>query len=219
MIDALSHNIFLWPVILSGLIALVISAERFGYLLFRATIATGPFMAEVQRRILSNELDAAIRHCNAEPWAPLPRVVRAALLAAPLPREEMVMAVDQALLDVTGDVQKRVGYLATIANVATLLGLLGTIVGLIRSFDAVAKVSVEEKQAALAAGIAMAMYTTAAGIAVAIPTLVAYSILVQRGNSVLDDAERCGLKVSMLLLARQKGGAAEMGAAPETVER
>jgi biopolymer transport protein ExbB len=208
MIDALQHNIFLWPVMLCALLSLLISAERFGYLLFRASIASAPFMAEIQRRVLANELDAAIRHCNAEPWAPLPRVVRAALLAAPLPREEMVMAVDQALLDVTSDVQRRVGYLATIANVATLLGLLGTIVGLIQSFDAVSKVSLEEKQTMLAAGIAIAMYTTAAGIAVAIPTLVAYSILVQRGNIVLDDAERCGLKVTMLLLARQKGGTA-----------
>ena len=67
MIDALQHNIFLWPVMLCGLISLLISAERLGYLLFRATIATAPFMAEVQRRVLANELDAAIRHCNAEP--------------------------------------------------------------------------------------------------------------------------------------------------------
>jgi biopolymer transport protein ExbB len=209
MLNAMFTNPFLWPVALCALIGLAIAIERAVYLFFRASVAPEPFMAAIQKHVLAGDVDRALNHCNAEPSAPLPRVVRAALLAVGSSREDMVMAVDQAMLDVTPMVQRRVAYLATIANVVTLFGLLGTIVGLITSFNAVTHAQIEEKQTMLAGGIAIAMYTTAGGIAVAIPTLVVYSILVQRGNAILDDAERLGLKTVMLLQAmRNKAGEA-----------
>jgi len=94
---------------------------------------------------------------------------------------------------------------ATIANVATLLGLLGTIVGLMQSFDAVSHAEPAQRQALLAGGIALAMRTTAGGITVAIPCLLSYSYLAQRANSILDDVDRAGMRLVMLLVSRRKG--------------
>jgi biopolymer transport protein ExbB len=206
--ELFSHSIFLYPVALCGLVALLISAERLYFLLFRATLAPEPFFREVQRLVLAGDIDKAVRYCSSEPKAPLANVVKSALLHADGDREDLALAVEQAALDAVPAVQTRVGYLATIANVVTLFGLLGTIVGLIQSFQAVAEANAADKQDMLAAGIGMAMYTTAGGIAVAIPCLVAYAILVQRGNSILDDVERYGTRVLLLLRARPQSGGA-----------
>ena len=204
LLDIMNHSVFLWPVAGVALIAGGIALERFYFLSFRATLAPEPFMKKIQREVLSGKLDSAIRICSSEPRAPLANVVKAALRHADSEREELALAVEQATLDAIPVVQHRIGYLAMIANVVTLIGLLGTIVGLIQSFDAVSQAQNDEKQALLSKGIALAMYTTAGGISVAIPTLVAYSMLVQRSNAILDDVERCGARAMMLLNVRRK---------------
>jgi len=198
-----SHSIFLYPVTVCAAVGLVISLERLYFLLFRAPISPEPFFREIQRLVLADDLDRAVRYCSSEPKAPLANVVKAALLHANGDKEDLALAVEQAALDAVPAVQRRVGYLATLANVVTLFGLLGTIVGLINSFDAVSHADPDQKQNMLASGIAMAMYTTAGGISVAIPCLVAYSILVQRGNAILDDVERYGSRILLLLRARR----------------
>ena len=101
--------------------------------------------------------------------------------------------------------KSQIEYLAMLANVATLLGLLGTIVGLVIAFRAVAKASAETKQAMLANGISVAMFTTAGGLMVAISTLVLYSIILQRTNKILDDVDQYGVKTVNLLTARRRG--------------
>jgi biopolymer transport protein ExbB/TolQ len=92
-----------------------------------------------------------------------------------------------------------------LANVATLTGLLGTIWGLIMAFEAVARASAEMKQTLLAQGISVAMYTTAGGLMVAIPTMVLQSIIQGRSNKILDDVDQYGLKTVNLLTARKRG--------------
>lgn len=203
--DAFSHSIFLYPVTLCGLVAIAITVEHLFYLVFFARLPVNAFMADIQRLVLAGELDKAIHLCLAAPRAPLANVVKAALRHADADRETVQLAVEQATLDAVPQLQGRSSYLATIANVVTLFGLLGTIVGLIQSFDAVSKASPEEKQTLLSAGIALAMYTTAGGIAVAIPTLMAHAFLVHRANRILDDVDRSAMRVLLLLSARRKG--------------
>jgi biopolymer transport protein ExbB/TolQ len=176
--------------------------EHLFYLLFFARLPVNAFMADIQRLVLANELDKAIHLCLSAPRAPLANVVKAALRNADGDRDTVQLAVEQATLDAVPTLQGRTGYLATIANVVTLLGLLGTIVGLIQSFDAVSKANPEDKQTMLSAGIALAMYTTAGGIAVAIPTLIAHSFLVHQANRILDDVDRSALRVLLLLSTR-----------------
>jgi biopolymer transport protein ExbB/TolQ len=207
LIGSLNHWVFLTFVALCAILAVIIVLERMYYLLIRASLAPGPFMAQIQSLVLAGNLDRAIHLCASAPASPLANVTKAALRHADADKEAVQMAVEQATLDAIPALQARVSYLATIANVVTLFGLLGTIVGLIQSFDAVSAANPEEKQALLAKGIAIAMYTTASGIAVAIPTLVAHSILVIRGNAILDDVDRFGLRLIMLLDARRRAPA------------
>ncbi len=204
LIQSLDHRVFLGFVAICGVVAVFLVLERLYYLLIRASLAPAAFMSQIQGFILAGNLDRAIHLCASAPASPLANVTKAALRHADADRDTIALAVEQATLDAVPAIQARVNYLATIANVVTLFGLLGTIVGLIQSFDAVAAASPEEKQALLAKGIAIAMYTTAAGIAVAIPTLVAHSLLVTRGNAILDDVDRYGLRLVMLLDARRR---------------
>jgi biopolymer transport protein ExbB/TolQ len=215
MFELLQHSQFLYGVLVAAILATLISIERGWFLLFRAHIAPEPFFKQVQQLVLEDRIDQAVRYCASEPNAPLANVVRAALLHADSGPDDMALAVEQAALDALPAVQKRVAYLATLANVATLIGLLGTIVGLITAFDAVSGADPEEKQNLLASGIAMAMYTTAGGIAVAIPCLVLYAVFVQRGNAILDDVDRFGTRILLLLRARpQKGRTPDDAPAP-----
>jgi biopolymer transport protein ExbB/TolQ len=215
MMELMSHSVFLWPVAACAVLSLLISIERLYFLFLPASIASEPFMKAIEVHVLVGDLDRAIQHCLGEPQAPLANVVKAALVHANDDREDLALAVEQATLDALPLVQRRTGYLATIANVVTLFGLLGTITGLIQSFDAVSHADVETRQSMLAGGIAMAMYATAGGIAVAIPTLAAYAILVEKGNSILDDVDRCAARVVMLLHTRKRAAATAPVEAPQ----
>lgn len=216
LIDVFSHNVFLWAVLACALVAGAIAIERMHFLFLRATVAPAPFYAEVQRLVLDGNIDRAIRHTRSEPRSPLANALHAALLHANRADEDVALAIEQAMLESTPAIQTRIGYLATFANVVTLFGLLGTIVGLILSFQAVTDANLEDKQSLLAAGIALAMHTTAGGIGVAIPTLLAYSVLVQRGNRLLDDAEQYAMRLRMLLRARRGGSSSLYDADTET---
>jgi biopolymer transport protein ExbB len=217
-LQSIGPSSFLWPVGILGIIALAIALERFFFLRLRATVATDDFLAEVQKLVLSGTIDPAIRLCLGNPQAPVANTIRAALLHVDASREDLVLAVEQAAADAVPRVQLRIGYLATIANVATLMGLLGTIVGLIQSFDAVSHAEPAQRQALLAGGIALAMRTTAGGIFVAIPCLLAYSYLAQAANAILDDVDRAGMRIVMLLVSRRKGSP-DLGVAEEAAEK
>lgn len=207
MLDILNHSVFLWPVLFCWIVAAAITFERVFFLWFRASLNTDVFLKTVQAAVAAGQMDEAIRLCLVEPHAPVARVAKAALQYANSDRDELELAVDEATLESVPGLQTRVGYLAMLANVVTLFGLLGTIVGLITSFAAVADANADQKQTMLAQGISLAMYTTAGGISAAIPTLVAYAVLVQKSSTIIDDVERVGARMIMLLLARQKSQA------------
>lgn len=193
------------PILVVGVFAMAIAFERLFYILFRANINATAFMAQIQKPIMANNIDRAIKLCNAEPHAALPRVVKAGLTRANRTEKEIENAIDEATLEIGPRVNKRTSYLSMLANIATLCGLLGTIWGLIMAFQGVATASAETKQTVLAAGISMAMYTTAAGLMVAIPTLMIHSVVLNKSNKILDDVDQYGLKVANLLAARRRG--------------
>jgi biopolymer transport protein ExbB/TolQ len=196
---------------LVAVIALAIAFERLYYILFRANINGTAFMAQIQKLIMANNIDRAIKLCNAEPNAALPRVLKAGLTRANRSEVEIQNAVDEAVLEVFPQLNKRSAYLSMLANVATLTGLLGTIQGLIMAFEAVAHASAETKQTMLAAGISTAMFTTASGLVVAIPTLVLHSIISNRTTKIMDEIDQFALKTVNLLGARRRGTLKEDG--------
>lgn len=196
---------FMWLILIVFVFAMAIAFERLFYVSVKARINATTFMAQIQKLIMANNIDRAIKLCNAEPNAVLPSVIKAGLTRANLSEKEIENAVDEATLEVGPRVNKRTAYLGMLANVATLIGLLGTIWGLIMAFDAVAKASAEMKQQLLAQGISVAMYTTAGGLMAAIPTMVLHSIIQNMSNRILDDVDQYGLKTVNLLTARKRG--------------
>lgn len=109
-------------------------------------------------------------------------------------RQDIESAMEESLLEVTPLLEKRTHYLATFANIATLLGLLGTIIGLIRGFSAIAHVNPAEKADLLSASISIAMNTTAFGLMVAIPLLLLHTILATKTNNLVDSLEMASVK-------------------------
>ena len=109
--------------------------------------------------------------------------------------------------------EKRTNYLATLANIATLLGLLGTIIGLIAAFTAVANADPSEKATMLSSSISVAMNTTAFGLISAIPLLLAYSMLQNKTNEIIDSLEMAGVKF-LNLITLTRGQKAEAAARP-----
>lgn len=109
-------------------------------------------------------------------------------------RAEVEMAMEESLMEVTPLLERRTHYLATFANIATLLGLLGTIIGLIKGFTAVANVNPAEKADLLSASISVAMNTTAFGLIVAIPLLLLHAWLQSTANELIDSVEMAAIK-------------------------
>ena len=195
---------FMWGILASAVFALAIAAERIYYVVFRANINGTAFMAQIQKLIMANNIDRAIKLCNAEPNAALPRVLKAGLTRANRGDIEIQNAVEEAVLEVFPKLAKRTPFLSMLANVATLTGLLGTIQGLIMAFEAVARASAETKQTMLASGISVAMFTTASGLIVAIPTLVLFSIIQSQTTKIMNEIDLYALKTVNLLGARRR---------------
>jgi biopolymer transport protein ExbB len=110
-------------------------------------------------------------------------------------KEEIQSKMDEVLLAENSVLEKRTGFLAAIGNIATLAGLLGTIVGLINSFAAVANSNPLEKANLLSQGISMAMYATAYGLIVALPALIMFAVLQNRANSLSEDLNQTALQI------------------------
>jgi biopolymer transport protein ExbB/TolQ len=159
---------------------------------------------------MANNIDRAIKLCNAAPKAALPRVLKAGLMRANKGEIEIANAIEEAQLEVVPLVMKRTSALPQIASMATLLGLLGSIIGLIMAFSASKVASQEERSTMLMQGIATAMYTTAFGLIVAIPTLAVYVVLSGITRKIVDEIDQYSVKLENLLVARSRG---QLGAA------
>jgi biopolymer transport protein ExbB/TolQ len=202
-------GIWMYIILAVSIFAIGIVIERFIFLFFKYSINAEAFMAQIQKLVMANNIDRAIKLCNAAPSAALPRVIKAGLTRANKGEVEIQNAIEEATLEVVPKVQKRTAALAAMANIATLLGLLGTIIGLIEAFEALEKATPENRQRLLARGIALAMNTTAFGLVVAIPTLVAHLILSGTTKKILDEIDMYSVKLENLLVSRGKGGASE----------
>jgi biopolymer transport protein ExbB/TolQ len=103
---------------------------------------------------------------------------------------------DLVVNETTQQISARTGYLSTIANVATLMGLFGTIIGLIHSFEAIGNANAQQKAALLAAGISTAMNATMMGLGVAIPCMIFFSFLMSKTNRLIAEIEQAAIRAS-----------------------
>jgi len=193
---------FMHPIALCSVVGLGLIIERFIFLFFKYNINGKAFMAQVQKLVMANNIDRAIKLCNAAPAAALPRVIKAGLARANKGSVAISNALEEATLEVLPKVQKRTNNLTAVANVATMLGLLGTIFGLIFAFQALEKAAPEEKAAKLAQYISIALNTTAFGLVVAIPCLTAQAVLSYITQKIVSEIEEYSLKLEHILANR-----------------
>ncbi len=191
------------PIAIALAISVAFTIERFIRLFLQYNVDGPSFMFEVQKYILANDLDGAIRLCNGTGRAALPKVIKAGLQRASRDEEQIQNAIDAASLEMIPKLERRLSYLSLIANISTLLGLLGTISGLIRAFASIALADPAQRQAILANGISEAMNATAFGLVTAIYTMICHSILTNKANKILEEIDEFGVKLLDLLSARK----------------
>ena len=119
-------------------------------------------------------------------------------------RDDIESAMEETMMEAIPRLEKRTHYLAMFANIATLLGLLGTIIGLIEAFTAVSKVDPAQKAEILSSSISVAMNTTAFGLMVAIPMIFIFTILQTKTTEIIDSLEMATVKFVNLMMARKK---------------
>lgn len=204
-----SGGIWMYLILVVSIVAIGIIIERFIFLFFKYNINANAFMAQIQKLVMAGNVDRAIKLCNAAPAAALPKVVKAGLTRANKGEVQIQNAIEEATLEVVPMVTRRTPALLALANIATLLGLLGTIVGLIEAFDALEDAAPEDRQRLLAGGIALAMNTTAFGLVVAIPTMLAHLFLSGISKRIVDEIDQYSVKLENLLVAHSKGAGAE----------
>jgi biopolymer transport protein ExbB/TolQ len=209
-IDFLRTNFWhVAPILISGAFATAIILERARALIWGYPLRNSrAFFDKIRDLVMADRLAEAIAYCDQYKGKPSARVVREALLRAHQPEILIEDGLELAVSENGQVITKRTGFLATIANVATLLGLLGTIAGLIESFKAVGDASAQERAAKLANGISTAMNATMMGLAVAIPCMVAFSYLMVRTNKLTTELDQAAIRI--LDLIRQRYYAAEL---------
>ncbi len=188
----LSHVL---PILIAGAVAIAIAVERYYALFVKYPIKNvDAFFARISDLVMAGRLAEAVTVCDQMSEKPSAQIVKLALLRAHQPEELIENGLAIAVNKSAQTIQKRTQFLATIANVATLLGLLGTIAGLISAFEAVGAADPSQKSVLLANGISVAMNATMLGLAVAIPAMVAFSFLTNRTNRLTAEIDQSAME-------------------------
>jgi biopolymer transport protein ExbB/TolQ len=176
--------------------------DRVKSLFFDLSIKTYEFISQVRSLIVSGQIEEAVTFSDANRKAPVAHIVKAIVERADRDEESIRKGMEISFSEILPKVTQRLGYLAMISNVVTLIGLLGTITGLILAFEAVANADPAKKGEMLAQGISLAMNTTALGLTVAIPVMMIYSVLHAKQNKILNECVEQSSKIMDLLSGR-----------------
>jgi biopolymer transport protein ExbB len=191
----------MYPILLFQVLAIGIIVERAIYV-YKCSINKDVFLATMQKCILAGDVGRAIKMCSAAN-APLARIVKAGLMKVNRPDSEVQAAMDEAALKELPKIEHNTGYLALLANLAMLSGLLGTVTGLIAAFGAVANADASSKATMLAKGISEAMNCTAFGLLAAIMALIGFALLNGKTQALLDDINGATVQVVNLVVSNR----------------
>jgi len=210
---------FMYPIAIVLFVGLAIALERWMVL----TAAKGKNRQAFNSilPLLQKRDYAGIINYSKSTDAPIARIIAAgvARMAQSPRRDDIELAMEEGVMEAMPRLEKRTAYLATLANISTLLGLLGTIIGLIAAFTAVASADPAEKAALLSSSIAVAMNTTAFGLIAAIPLLLIHSMLQSKTTEIIDSLEMAGVKCLNIIahlqdVARARAAESEAARAP-----
>lgn len=190
---------WMYPITLVLAVGFAIAFERFMFLT-KSAKQNRELWDQVIPVVKNGDLASATKLINDNP-SPIGHVLTYGLAQrkSSIHREDIETALEEGLMEVIPKFEKRTHYIATYANLATLLGLLGTVVGLIQAFVAVANAAPSEKANLLSAAISVAMNTTAYGLIVAIPLVLLYTIVQSKTTEVVDSIEMACVKFTNLI--------------------
>jgi biopolymer transport protein ExbB len=187
-------GIFMYPILIVFAVGVAIAVERYVTLALLTRRNQGTW-AQVQPLLAKREFDKA-RELTAQDSSTVAQLLNMGLerQGAVRRREDVEIAMEECMMEIMPELEKRTSYVGLSANVATLLGLLGTVMGLIQAFTAVANANPAEKADLLGAAIAVAMNTTAFGLLVAIPLLVVHALLTTKVAQIVAGLEMASVK-------------------------
>ena len=192
----------MYPISVCSIFILAIFIERTFFLFFRASIEKDAFVQAMRKYILAGNVGKALALCSQTP-TPLSNIIKSGLVKVNKSDAEVQAAMDEASLREVPRLEQRTAFLAMFANVAMLCGLLGTIVGLIGCFAAVAVGDPSEKATMLAKGISEAMNCTAFGLLTAIPGLIFFGFLQGKTQRLSDDINEASVSVLNLIVTNR----------------
>jgi biopolymer transport protein ExbB/TolQ len=189
-----SGGIFMYPIVVVLALGVAIAVERWFYLSVART-SNHRLWKKIQPHLAAGDM-LQVAMLTEKSKSAISHIFNYGLSRARTSRrrDDVEIAMEEGLMETVPNLEKRTGYLATFANIATLLGLLGTIIGLIQAFTAVAAANPSEKADMLSASISVAMNTTAFGLMVAIPLLLIYALLQTKTTQLVDSLEMASVK-------------------------
>lgn len=185
-----------------GVFGIVIIFERWRALFVEYSLPAEPFLKQVLSLIDQDKLEEAITFCAANEKKPLAYVTKRILEKSDRDDHAIESSLDIAAAEVAPKLMKGLGHVSMVSNVVTLIGLLGTVVGLITAFRAVSFADVAQKQTLLAEGISIAMTATMLGLMFAIPIMICYSFLHAKQGRLFSEIDQCSQKVIEALKSR-----------------
>ncbi|MBD3401184.1 MAG: MotA/TolQ/ExbB proton channel family protein [Candidatus Coatesbacteria bacterium] len=191
---------FMYIILAVLVFSIAIMLERVYFVIFKSSLNTKTFIAELEKLIQSRNMERAIALCNTSNSA-LARVLREVVKNHSGSQRDMQVAADAKTLEVIPELEKRTSYLDMFSQIATLLGLLGTIAGLMDAFESLKVAAPDEAASKLADGISQAMLTTMFGLTVAVPTIVVASIIKNKTERIISDIDQYSVKISNLITA------------------
>lgn len=193
--------VFMWILLLAAVFSIAIAIERLMFLMSRSGSKTTSFINDIVDMIANGERGEAKKRCSEVGNMAIAHIVGIVLADTGYGENRIRSKIDESIMKVVPELEKRTGYLSTIGNVSTLIGLMGTIYGLILSFASVGKPGIDavEKSTMLASGIAAAMNTTFMGLMVAIPSIVLYSLFKSKTRQIIDEIDEHSLVLANAL--------------------
>jgi biopolymer transport protein ExbB len=199
-----SGGAFMYPILLVFAFGVAIAVERY-VTLTTVTNKNQAVWDKVQTLLANGEFDEA-REMTSNDESTISQVLNMglSLQGTVRRRDEIEIAMEESMMEIVPRLEKRTPYVAMSSSIATLLGLLGTIMGLIQAFTAVANANPAEKADLLSASISVAMNTTAFGLMVAIPLLITHTVLTSKTGDIVDSLEMATVKALNVFSRRAK---------------
>jgi len=195
---------FMYPILIVFAVGAAIAIERY-VTLTMVTAKNQSVWSKVQPALVNGDFETA-REMTSKDDSTISQLLSMGLArqGAVRRREDIEIAMEESMMEIIPQLEKRTPYVALASSIATLLGLLGTIMGLIQAFTAVANANPAEKADLLSASISVAMNTTAFGLMVAIPLLITNSVLTAKTGEIVDSLEMASVKALNVISARAK---------------